>query len=184
MPLKSVTNGIILSIIIFSWVFTFIGLSFAFHQMGVIDLTPIYGSRTPTHINAVIYIDALTTPLVYNVTSVTAENGTPLAVDSFVARETIVSEGQEYLVYRNLTLQRGKIYKLVFFAVETTHGLYVEGLLDYQGRIINLVLKEGHQYVIYLQPKKTGTYRYECNYFCSVTILEGDEMEGTITVTE
>ena len=125
-----------------------------------------------------IRISARIKPWTYNVTEVIDKNtgailpptteigGHPVSVAETLSSKYGGDGGE--IAYRNVTLVKGYVYKLVFEAIDTDHGLHINGLTDYKGNEVDANLPQHKPIAFYIDTNlvDVGSYKFFCNFFC------------------
>ncbi len=144
---------------------------------------PSFSTGDLETVDYTIHITARIKPWTYNVTSITDVNGTSEVLNS--SDYEILPSGVDYPAMRvnaKIRLRVNKIYKLVFKAIDTDHGLFIEDLLDYYNNIVHLTLPQHKEKAVYFRPRATdiGNYAFLCTTYCGA--FHG-EMNGVIILT-
>lgn len=150
--------------------------------IGVIIAAPLEEESKPREpglpVDHIINITARIKPWTFNITAI---DGAPVDASKYVSVEGGAGYGSS-VVYNTIELQVGHLYKLVFEAIDTEHGLLVEGLEDYWGEPIFTTLPQYQPEEVYIQPTEAdiGEFRFRCVRFCGAG---HGEMKAQIVVS-
>ncbi|MFQ5978555.1 MAG: hypothetical protein ACE5OZ_10550 [Candidatus Heimdallarchaeota archaeon] len=134
------------------------------------------GLRIPNEpIDHVIQIEAMIKPWVFNITAI---DGVPVNASKYTSASGVGYA--DSVVYNTLELKVGLVYRLEYTAIDTEHGLLINGLEDFWGDKIYATLPQHKTKVFFVKPTEEGTYRYRCSYLCGTG---HQKMRGKVVVT-
>lgn len=135
-------------------------------------------------VDRTIMIDARIKPWTFNITAMYDGNNNPIPIDQSKYKERPGGAGfGKTMIYDTIELEVGVLYSITFEAIDTDHGLIVEGLKDGGGFSIKESLSAHKLVSVYVRATEAdiGTYTYFCNFFCG---KDHGDMRAEIEVKE